>query len=336
MARGTLRIYLGAAPGVGKTFAMLNEGRRRHERGTDVVVGFVETHGRPNTAEQIRDLEVIPRRQIDTAADVRGDGRRRHPRSQADGRARRRARAHERAGSRNEKRWQDVEELLDAGIDVISTVNIQHLESVNDVVERITGVDQQRDDPRRVGARGRPDRARRHDARGAASPHGPRQHLRPRRSTPRSATTSAWQPRRAARARAAVGRRPRRRGPPGVHASARHRRAVGDARTGRRGADRCAGRRPPASASRAHGHADEGDLLGVHVRPGTAGGPADGRSTAPALLDELGGSTTRSVGERCRRSARPVRPSRARHPARARREPTVAAGGAHAGSVINR
>src|SRR3954453_9327570 len=64
MARGQLRLYLGAAPGVGKTFAMLNEGRRRHERGTDVVVGFVETHGRARTAEQLGDLELVPRRRI--------------------------------------------------------------------------------------------------------------------------------------------------------------------------------------------------------------------------------------------------------------------------------
>ena len=64
MARGRLRIYLGAAPGVGKTYAMLNEGRRRHTRGTDVVVGLVETHGRPNTAEQVGDLDVIPRRRV--------------------------------------------------------------------------------------------------------------------------------------------------------------------------------------------------------------------------------------------------------------------------------
>src|SRR5690348_141556 len=64
MTRGSLRIYLGAAPGVGKTFAMLNEGRRRHERGTDVVVAFVETHGRPNTAAQVGDLEIVPRRTL--------------------------------------------------------------------------------------------------------------------------------------------------------------------------------------------------------------------------------------------------------------------------------
>ena len=149
--RGVLRIYLGAAPGVGKTFAMLNEGRRRRERGTDVVVGFVETHGRPRTAEQVGDLEVIPRRWLehrDTTfdeMDVDAILRRRPGLALVD------EFAHSNVpGSRNEKRWQDIEELLDAGIDVISTVNIQHLESLNDVVERITGIKQRETVPDRV------------------------------------------------------------------------------------------------------------------------------------------------------------------------------------------
>src|SRR6266480_585843 len=144
MARGNLRVYLGAAPGVGKTFAMLNEGRRRHHRGTDVVVGYVETHGRARTAEQIGDLEVMPRKVIE----YRGT---RFEEMDVDAILRRKPKqvlvdelAHTNVpGSKHEKRWQDVEELLDAGIDVISTLNIQHLESVNDVVERITGIKQQ-------------------------------------------------------------------------------------------------------------------------------------------------------------------------------------------------
>ncbi len=143
MARGKLRLYLGAAPGVGKTFAMLNEGWRRHERGTDVVVAVVETHGRVNTAAQLRDLEVIPRRTLtyrDQAfeeMDLDAVLARRPALALVD------ELAHTNVpGSRNEKRWADVEELLAAGIDVISTVNLQHLESVNDVVERITGVAQ--------------------------------------------------------------------------------------------------------------------------------------------------------------------------------------------------
>ena len=142
MARGTLRVYLGAAPGVGKTFAMLNEGRRRRDRGADVVVGFVETHGRARTAEQIGDLEVIPRR---THGVPRDDASRRWTSTAILVRKPAIALVDELAhtnvpGSRNAKRWQDVDELLNAGIDVISTVNIQHLESINDVVERITGI----------------------------------------------------------------------------------------------------------------------------------------------------------------------------------------------------
>jgi two-component system sensor histidine kinase KdpD len=136
-----LRVYLGAAPGVGKTFAMLNEGRRRHDRGTDVVVGFVETHGRARTAEQIGDLEVVSRRLVE----YRGTTFEEMDLDALLARKPQIALVDELAhtnmpGSRNAKRWQDVNELLDAGITVISTVNIQHLESINDVVERITGI----------------------------------------------------------------------------------------------------------------------------------------------------------------------------------------------------
>jgi two-component system sensor histidine kinase KdpD len=141
--RGSLRIYLGAAPGVGKTYAMLNEGRRRAERGTDVVIGFVETHGRARTAEQIAGLAVVPRKRIDYRGtsfeemDVDAVLERMPTVALVD------ELAHTNVpGSRNEKRWQDVEELLAAGIDVISTVNIQHLESMNDLVEEITGIKQ--------------------------------------------------------------------------------------------------------------------------------------------------------------------------------------------------
>jgi two-component system, OmpR family, sensor histidine kinase KdpD len=145
MARGRLRIYLGAAPGVGKTFAMLNEGWRRHERGSaDVVVGFVESHGRANTAAQLHDLEIVPRRKLRyrdvtfEEMDVDAVLARKPQVALVD------ELAHTNVpGSRNEKRWQDVEELLEAGIEVISTVNVQHLESMNDVIEAITGIEQQ-------------------------------------------------------------------------------------------------------------------------------------------------------------------------------------------------
>jgi two-component system sensor histidine kinase KdpD len=142
-ARGTLRVYLGAAPGVGKTYAMLGEGHRRAARGSDVVVGFVETHGRARTAEQVEGLEVVPRRTMSyrgsdfTEMDVDAVIARRPEVALVD------ELAHTNVpGCRNARRWQDVEEILDAGIDVISTVNIQHLESLNDVVERIAGVPQ--------------------------------------------------------------------------------------------------------------------------------------------------------------------------------------------------
>ena len=144
MSRGSLRVYLGAAPGVGKTYAMLNEGWRRAERGSaDVVVGYVETHGRAQTAAQIRNLELVPRKTIDYRGqqfeemDLAAILRRRPQLVLVD------ELAHTNVpGSTHAKRWQDVEALLAEGISVISTVNIQHLESLNDVVERITGIAQ--------------------------------------------------------------------------------------------------------------------------------------------------------------------------------------------------
>ncbi|WP_418003377.1 DUF4118 domain-containing protein [Mycobacterium sp. PDNC021] len=142
--RGELRIYLGAAPGVGKTFSMLGEARRRLERGTDVVAAVVETHGRKKTAEALEGIERIPPRFIDyrggTFAELDVPAvLARHPEVVLVDEL-----AHSNTpGSKNAKRWQDVEELLDAGITVISTVNVQHLESLNDVVAQITGIEQQ-------------------------------------------------------------------------------------------------------------------------------------------------------------------------------------------------
>ena len=140
-ARGRLRVYLGMAPGVGKTYAMLMEGRRRKGRGTDVVVGFVETYARPLTIEAIGDLEVVPRRKIEYKGVVLEE-------MDTDAVIARKPQvalvdelAHTNApGSKHEKRWQDAYELMDAGITVISTVNIQHLESLADVVQTVTGV----------------------------------------------------------------------------------------------------------------------------------------------------------------------------------------------------
>src|SRR5262245_4657920 len=151
MARGALRVYLGAAAGVGKTFAMLNEGRRRREYGEDVVVGFVESHGRAKTAAQVGSLEVVPRREMEYRDTVFGE-------MDVDAVLARKPDvalvdelAHTNVpGSRNEKRWQDVEELLEAGIDVITTLNVQHLASLNDVVEQITSVQQRETIPDEV------------------------------------------------------------------------------------------------------------------------------------------------------------------------------------------
>ncbi|MEU1074266.1 MULTISPECIES: ATP-binding protein [unclassified Streptomyces] len=151
MARGRLRIYLGAAPGVGKTYAMLSEAHRRVERGTDCVVAFVEHHGRPRTEVMLHGLEQVGRRGIEyrgaafTEMDVDAVLERRPAVALVD------ELAHTNVpGARNTKRWQDVEELLRAGIDVVSTVNIQHLESLGDVVESITGVRQRETVPDEV------------------------------------------------------------------------------------------------------------------------------------------------------------------------------------------
>ena len=142
--RGELRIYLGAAPGVGKTFAMLGEAHRRLERGTDLVAAVVETHGRAKTAELLEGVAIIPPRYIEyrgsrfAELDVPAVLARCPEVVLVD------ELAHTNTpGSKNPKRWMDVEELLDAGISVISTVNVQHLESLNDVVAQITGIEQQ-------------------------------------------------------------------------------------------------------------------------------------------------------------------------------------------------
>ncbi|MEI4278763.1 sensor histidine kinase [Klenkia terrae] len=143
MGRGTLRIYLGAAPGVGKTFAALGEAHRRAARGTDVVVGLVETHGRDGTGRQLEGLEVLPRAEVThrgvtlSEFDVDAALLRAPELLVLD------ELAHTNApGSRNRYRWQDVEELVAAGISVLSTINVQHLASLTDVVAQITGVTQ--------------------------------------------------------------------------------------------------------------------------------------------------------------------------------------------------
>ena len=140
-AAGHFRIYLGAAPGVGKTYAMISEAHRRQGRGADVVVGFVESYGRPLTEALIDGLEVIPRKTVDY-------GGTRLEEMDLDAVLRRRpgvalidelAHTNVPGSGRNGKRWQDIRDILRAGIDVITTVNIQHLESIADQVEQMTG-----------------------------------------------------------------------------------------------------------------------------------------------------------------------------------------------------
>src|SRR5438132_7715846 len=139
--RGRLKVYLGFAAGVGKTYEMLQEGQRLKRQGVDVVIGFVETHGRAETLAQVGDLEQVPRRRIEYRGVVLEE-------MDLDAVLVRRPTvclvdelAHTNApGSRNAKRYQDVEELLRTGINVISTLNIQHLESLHDIVAGATGV----------------------------------------------------------------------------------------------------------------------------------------------------------------------------------------------------
>ena len=140
--RGTLKLFLGYAPGVGKTFSMLSEAIRRKERGEDVVVGVVETHGRPRTAELVERMEVMPRRQMVYRGvpfhemDLDAILARKPEIVLVD------ELAHTNIeGSRNAKRWQDVQELLQAKIDVLSTINVQHIETVAPTVQRVTGVE---------------------------------------------------------------------------------------------------------------------------------------------------------------------------------------------------
>ena len=139
--RGKLKIYLGFAAGVGKTYEMLQEGNRLRKQGVNVVIGYVESHGRVETIAQIGELEQVPRRKIEYRGimleemDLDAVGDRRPTIALVD------ELAHTNApGSRNPKRYLDVEELLRAGISVVTTLNIQHLESLHDIVERATGV----------------------------------------------------------------------------------------------------------------------------------------------------------------------------------------------------
>ena len=301
MARGRLRVYLGAAPGVGKTYAMLDEGWRRRSRGTDVVVGYVETHGRAGTARQLRDLPVVPRRTVEyrgaTLEEMDLDAvlARQPAVALVD------ELAHTNVpGSRNAKRWQDIDELLEAGIDVISTVNIQHLESLNDVMERITGVTQRETVPDAVVRAAdqielvdmSPEALRRRMAHGNIYP--------PERVD--AALANYFRPGNLGalpRAGPAVGGRPGGGVAPAVPRRPRHHRGwetrerVVVAISGAPGSDRLV-RRAGRMALRVHG-----ELLGVHVAAadGRAGASEDELHRQRDLVVQLGGSYHEVVGD---------------------------------------
>ncbi|MEY9940327.1 K+-sensing histidine kinase KdpD, partial [Streptacidiphilus sp. MAP5-52] len=148
---GRLKVFLGSAPGVGKTYKMLDEAQRRLARGQDVVVGYVECHKRPNTEALLTGLETVPRLE----REYRGGRFTEMDVDAVIARAPRVAVVDELAhtnvpGGRNAKRWQDIQQILDAGIDVLTAVNVQHLESLNDVVQKITGVPQRETVPDEV------------------------------------------------------------------------------------------------------------------------------------------------------------------------------------------
>lgn len=139
--RGKLKIFFGASPGVGKTYGMLLEARRLRAEGLDVVVGVIETHGRSDTAALLEGLEVLPRKRVEHRGrvleefDLDAALKRRPAMLLVDELAHTNA-----AGCRHPKRWRDVEELLVAGVNVLTTVNVQHIESLNDIVGGITGI----------------------------------------------------------------------------------------------------------------------------------------------------------------------------------------------------
>ena len=357
MGRGSLRIYLGAAPGVGKTVAMLDEAHRRLERGTDVVVGYVETHGRPHTAALLEGLEVLPRREVtrrgavltelDTAAvlarrpevvlvdelahtivpaspegpGVAGDSS--VPGELERCRASRVGRARPPGATRNAGRTSS--ELLEAGIDVISTVNIQHLESLNDVATAITGVRQRETVPDEVVRRAEqvqlvdmsPEALRRRMAHGNV--YGPdtvdaalANYFRVGNLSALREIALLWL---ADRVDEALERY---RADQGIHDAWPARERVVVALTGGPGSETLL-RRGARIATRAAG----GDLIACHVRA------ADGlTATDPAELSRLRGlderprgRVPRGVGARRRRRRPRPRPRGQRHPDRRRRQP---------------
>ena len=161
--RGNLKVFLGMAAGVGKTYRMLQEGRAEADDGRDVVVGYLEPHGRKETTEQVGDLEFVPRREVQYRDTVLEEMDLPAVISRSPDLALIDELAHTNPpGLEHEKRYEDVQDVLDAGIDVYSTVNVQHLESLNDSVCELTGVRVRETIARRGAQR-----------RGRGGPHGP-------------------------------------------------------------------------------------------------------------------------------------------------------------------
>ncbi len=328
--RGQLRIYLGAAAGAGKTFDMLSEGHRRAERGADVVVAFVETHGRPHTAALLDGLEIIPRARGPLPGhDVRGDGPRRRAGPQARDRAGRRVRAHERARLAARQALGGRRGAAGGG----HRRHLQRQHPAPRVPQRRRAEDHRRaaagNRAGRHGPRRRPGRARRHYPRGAPPPDGARQHLPAGEDRRRADQLLPHrQPHRPARAGPALAGRQGGRGPAALPRPARHPRHLGGPRAGRGRADRRPGRRdadPPRGPDRRPVHR-RGPARRARdpVRRPDRRGP--GRAGRAAQADRVAGRDL-PPGHRGRHPRGPaqLRPRRERHPAGARREPPVLA-----------
>ena len=215
--KGSFKLFLGYAPGVGKTYTMLSEGIRRHSRGEDVVIGIVETHGRKGIVELAEQLETVPRRKIEYKGTVFEEMDvdaiiARHPQVVLVDEL-----AHTNIpGSKHRKRYEDVQEILAAKIDVLSTLNIQHMESIAPTVHTITGHHRPRNRSRLGSADGQRNRDGGPDAGGSAEPPAPRRRLQPGKGgSGAQEFLSRRQSHRLARTGAAPGRRAR--GPqPGI------------------------------------------------------------------------------------------------------------------------
>ena len=334
--RGTLRVYLGAAPGVGKTYAMLDEGQRRAERGTDVVVGL-RRDARPaahrRTARRPRRRSRAGRSPTAAPSSRRWTSTRSwraHPQVALVDEL---AHTNVPGPAQHAKRWQDVEALLEAGIDVISTVNIQHLESLNDVVQAITGVPAARDRARLGGARRRAGRTRRHDARRrcaggwrtATSTSRTRStprcgnYFRPGNLTALRELALLWL------ADSVEEGMQRYREQHGITATWETRERVVVALTGGPEGEALI-RRAARIAARATG----GDLLAVHVArsDGLAGSSVAALAQQRLLVESLGGSYHSVVGDDVAAAILDFARARRRHPDRlgaSRRSPVVAA-----------